>query len=324
MKRWPWIVVGICFALMCTAIWFKYRWVAAADEQRETRIGVRFLTHDADAVDYWPTFSPDGRTILFSRLAFGEKTWAFFAVPTQGGEARPFIHVAINVSATRASWSSKTNLIAFTNMVSARASETWLVRGDGTQAKVLTIQGVSDETAYPSWYPDGKTLALMDAHQGVLQRVDVVKNTSTAITHHDQVMTGMPSVSPDGRCVVFAGQKNSGQSYDQNKNSIWLICDGGEAHPLEAESLQGRAPAWSPDGQYITFESNRGSFISAFYAIFVVDRNGKNLRQLTPFWLNANHPVWSPDGKQIVFTARQKKSGLQYGTGIAIIDVPSR
>jgi Tol biopolymer transport system component len=321
MRRWPWIVIAICFALICTMTWSRIRGLSAADDQRAPQIGVHFLTHDADAVDYWPIFSPDGKTILFSRQRLGDKTWHFYVVPTQGGEARPFMSGNTHVSATRANWSARTNVIAFTNALSGRENQTWLVRGDGTQARALTIQGLSDDTDYPSWYPDGNTFALMDARKGVLQRVDVQAGTSTAMTRHDQVMAGMPSVSPDGRCIVFAGQKNTGQPYDQRRNSIWLVCDGGKAHPLEAKPQQGRAPTWSPDGKSIAFESNRGSSIKALYAIFVIDRDGSEPKQITPYWINANHPVWSPDGKQLVFTARQKKGFWRYGSGIAVTDV---
>jgi WD40-like Beta Propeller Repeat len=49
-----------------------------------------FLTMDPNATDYWPCFSPDGKTVLFSRTRDGGKTWELFVVPSSGGEARPF------------------------------------------------------------------------------------------------------------------------------------------------------------------------------------------------------------------------------------------
>jgi Tol biopolymer transport system component len=127
----------------------------------------------------------------------------------------------------------------------------------------------------------------------------------------------MPSVSPDGKWVAFAGQKNQGQAYDQTKNSIWLIGRTGEPQLLEPN--QGRTPAWSPDGQWLAFESDRGN-PNHLYAVFVISRSGKGLKQITPYDLNANHPVWSPDGKLLVFSARN--SDRQNATGIAIIEVP--
>jgi Tol biopolymer transport system component len=54
-----------------------------------------------------------------------------------------------------------------------------------------------------------------------------------------------------------------------------------------------------------------------FYAVYVIDRDGSGLRQITDYNLNANHPVWSPDGKQLVITARS--STLSNETRIAIV-----
>jgi len=323
LKHWSWLVIAVAAILATAMIWLRYRAAfAVTDEERAAKVGIRYLTHDPDVVDYWPVFSPDGKTVLFSRLLFGEHQWHFFSVPVHGGEAQLFMRSNLRISATRANWSGKTNVIAFTNVTSGRTSDTWLVNGDGTQPRALTAHGLSGQTDYPSWYPDGSALALMDADKGILQRIDVQQGIATPITNHDVVMTGMPSVSPDGQCVAFAGQKNVEQAYDQSKNSIWLICNGSDAHPLEADPRQGRAPTWSPDGKRIAFESNRGSPIAALYAVFVIKRDGTDPEQVTPYWINANHPVWSPDGKQLVFTARQRKRSFRSGPGIAIANVP--
>jgi Tol biopolymer transport system component len=130
-------------------------------------------------------------------------------------------------------------------------------------------------------------------------------------------MTGMPSVSPDGMAVVFAGQKNAGQPYNQEENVIWLRTEAGAA-PLENPPLQGRAPVWSPDGKKIAFESDRGS-PDAQYAIFIVNRDGSGLVQVTDYALNANHPVWSRDGRHMVFAIIDPKTKAP---AISVIDLP--
>lgn len=73
-----------------------------------------FITSDPQAVDYWPSFSPDGQSVLFSRKPFGERKWELFVVPTTGGVARRLNRNPLPVSATRSNWSTKSNVIAFT------------------------------------------------------------------------------------------------------------------------------------------------------------------------------------------------------------------
>jgi Tol biopolymer transport system component len=69
-------------------------------------------------------------------------------------------------------------------------------------------------------------------------------------------------------------------------------------------------------GQRIAFESDRGS-PEGRYSIFIVNRDGSGLVQVTDYALNATHPVWSRDGKKMVFAA-----GDQTGTAIAAIAFP--
>jgi len=57
-------------------------------------------------------------------------------------------------------------------------------------------------------------------------------------------------------------------------------------------------PSWSPDGERIAFESTQDGKLS----IFVVRRDGGDLRRLTSPEFTSEQPTWSPDGKHIVFS----------------------
>jgi len=279
---------------------------------------VRFLTTDPRAVDYWPSFSPDGKIVLFSRSLDGKKTWELFVVPTSEGDAHRFVGSPLPVSATRASWSVRSNLIAFTGTSSDGRSSVWIINADGTSPRQIAATGLSDRVLYPSWYPNGDQLAVLDARDQVIKRIDLTLGVAVTVTDHQQVLTGMPSVSPDGKWIAFAGQRNIGQPYDQTKNSIWLVSDVGALRTVEPAPAQGRTPNWSPDGQWLAFESNRGSSDQS-YAAFIIGRDGAGLRQITGYELDANHPVWSPDGARLAVSGRYRKG--QDITGIAIIDV---
>jgi Tol biopolymer transport system component len=275
---------------------------------------VRFLTTGSQ--DYWPCFSPDGTHLVFSRRSEATDHWELFTVATAGGEPQRLVRSPLPVSATRANWSWRNNQIAFTGTSANGENALWLVNSDGSSPHRLDLRGVSAQVFYPSWFPSGDQIAVMDGQELVIKRIDLGTGVAVTVTDHQQVLTGMPSVSPDGKWMVFAGQKNAGQRYDQTKNSLWLVDEGGRLRNVESGAAQGRAPTWSPDGNRLTFESDRGG-LDGRYAIFVINLDGTGLTQLTDRGLDANHPVWSPDGRQLSFSARDPMH--RAAIGIAII-----
>jgi Tol biopolymer transport system component len=309
--------VGYGFAL-CAALTMASGTVRAAADLAPPliRSPVRFLTKGGE--DLWPCFSPNGAQILFSRRV--RQGWGLFLIPVKGGEPAKLVASNLPVAATRANWAKATNVIAFTGTSSAGRSQVWLIKPDGSNAHAVELPGLSDKVFYPSWYPDGQQFVVMDADSLSMKRIDWGKRTVTELTDPQIVYTGMPSVSPDGKGIAFAGQENKGQQYDQTKNSIWLMDDGGVPKLLQSSGEQGRAPAWSPAGDRLIFESDRASSVG-LYAVFLINRDGTGITRLTDPALNADHPVWSPDGRHIAFSAHDATQ-LPGRRSIGIIDLP--
>ena len=63
------------------------------------------------------------------------------------------------------------------------------------------------------------------------------------------------------------------------------------------------APAWSPDGRQIAFESN----LDGDMEIYVMNADGTNVRQITHNTLWDEGPAWSPDGTKFVFSQRPRR-----------------
>ena len=300
------------------SIWFTAFFMSSITSQNHEDAIARFLTNDSEIYDYWPTFSPDGKTILFSRSSNKRLTWELFTISLSGGEAKKFTEKQLPVSSTRANWSTKDNVIAFSGTTLTGKATVWLIDTDGSNPRQLVTEELLDQVYYPSWYPGGSSLAVMDANELSIKRIEFNDNIVTTLTSNSQVFTGMPSVSPDGKWIAFAGQENKGLEYNQAKNSIWLITDEGDVRTLESNPAQGRTPSWSPDGQWLAFESDRGN-ADGLYAIFIIHRDGTRLQRISSYEISANHPVWSPNGRQLVFSAHHTKNSD--ASGIAVVDV---
>jgi len=98
-----------------------------------------------------------------------------------------------------------------------------------------------------------------------------------------------PTLSPDGRYMAYAAADPSGVL------NIYLQRVGGR-NPInltEGATADNYDPAYSPDGEFIAFRSDRQDG-----GVFVMGATGEAVRRLTDFGFN---PAWSPDGKEIVF-----------------------
>ena len=97
-----------------------------------------------------------------------------------------------------------------------------------------------------------------------------------------------PSLSPDGKWIVYAG--------DQSGNrDVYLRAVGGEnAINLTKDTPEDDdQPAFSADGERIAFRSGRDGG-----GIFVMRRTGEAVRRVTH---NGYRPTWSPDGTELAF-----------------------
>ncbi|HUO06080.1 MAG TPA: hypothetical protein VMU16_12860 [Candidatus Binataceae bacterium] len=310
----------------------------------------RYVTHQPGEVDYWPRWSPDGKTILFSRCdistgcAGGAATgvWTLFTVPSRGGRATQFLEIE-GVSGTRSNWlwtadPSITKPIAFTGVRSGDdgIAGVYVVDAGGTSPMRLpTDDSIPD--GYPSWFPDGSALTIEGQAGGATEPfIDLISvpdgTLLEAQTSTDQIWTGQSAISRDGTMLAFAGQLPvAGSAYDDDRNQIWLQqlipanppadFDTG-LHQLDP--LQGRTPDWSPNDRFLTFESKRGCR-NGNYAIFIEAASTGRAVQATDCGLNANHAVWSPDGRRFAFSAEfflpsnQCSAGCR---GIAIAPIP--
>ncbi|HET8644613.1 MAG TPA: S9 family peptidase, partial [Vicinamibacteria bacterium] len=123
--------------------------------------------------------------------------------------------------------------------------------------------------------------------------------THEALWHMKRV--GAPSLSPDGRWVVFPVTE---PAYDDKKEvaDLWIVPADGSAAPRRLTSSKGgeSGAAWSADGRRLAFTARREDDEVA--QVYVIDvAGGGEARRVGSSALAARAPQWSPDGKWLLF-----------------------
>ncbi|MCC6613133.1 MAG: PD40 domain-containing protein [Anaerolineae bacterium] len=156
--------------------------------------------------------------------------------------------------------------------------------GGFAQGGVAPQRVTPDDASYtdPAFSPDGQRLVVIrdnvngsDAGADIVV-LDVASGSLFPLTNdRDAYIESTPSWSPDGLQVVYAaaaatepGNHDIAVRYAAGSSSVDLIA----RHP--ADDIR---PAFSPDGRYIAFSSNRGGS----YDVYVYDQMSQELFQLT-------------------------------------------
>jgi TolB protein len=173
----------------------------------------------------------------------------------------------------------------------------YLQRVDGTAVTKLT----SDEAdnAYPTFSPDGKTIAFCSTRAGAwnIYVMDTDGRESMTVTSGNAQCIH-PSFSPDGTRLVYSclGERS-------NQWELWTV----DLATNEKQQIgYGLFPSWSPakDADRIAFQRARQRG-SRWFSLWTLDLVDGEARRVTEVAVSSNaaivSPSWSPDGKRLVF-----------------------
>ncbi len=217
-------------------------------------------------------------------------------------------------------WSSDGKKIVFESTKDGK-SAIYTIYADGSNLNKLTSGQVTD--GQPRWSRDGKSIVFYSQRDGHLQLYVMNADGSNQRKLTDaKDLDYLPDFSPKGDFVVFQSRKEQpGIAHD-----IYIIrVDGTNRTRLTDEKNGYTSPKWSPDGKKILFE--RAIVTKKYYRelsreemaqmkssteIFVMDKDGTNLKNLTNNDAEDSTPQWSKNGKTIYFMSKRDGSPNVY------------
>lgn len=127
-------------------------------------------------------------------------------------------------------------------------SNIWIMNGDGTGLKQLTLVSGRDHNESPAVSPDGRYIVFLSYRGEIgLWRMNIDGSNPTQLTEvgggsvHN--FSSPPSFSPDAAWVIY-------RSFGVGKNGIWKISIDGGA-PVQITDKEASQPIISPDGKLI-------------------------------------------------------------------------
>ena len=309
---------------------------------------LNFITADPHYSDYRPAIDSAAQHVVFERTPAAGGNTSLYIIAMGSALVAPFVQsgqggLFTGPSQTRPDWSWVTDKVVM-NVAASNNDELQVLI---TDSDGNPLQNVHDSRGfvYPTWTPDGTQLIIYNNSSDAspapcTSLVDLdgsvrIPNLNGNDANNVPMFGGFASPMPQNkRLIAYAGQPDMAWGpaavnggYNQNFNYVFLNAERNATYgsaPLEPAasiryfepSYQGRAPVWSPDGNYIAFESDR----AGGYAIFLANvAQGTAPVQLTDAQYGSQHAKFFPDGTRIVLTALQQPGGGP--RGIAWADI---
>ncbi len=262
---------------------------------------------DLPGIEQSPRLSPDGKSLVFVGRVAGN---ADVHVQRVGGHNPINLTKECGKDDTGPTFSPDGGLIAFRS--ECEGGGIFVMGATGESRRRVTPSGYD-----PTFSPDGRSVAVASeptlspmSRFSPLSRVTVVDLASGSrrdLTEQD----GMePAWSPHGHRIAFWGLRGTSNRTGQ-RDLFTVPAQGGPPVAVTEDAAVDWAPAWSPDGRFLYFASDRGGTMNV-WRVAIEETSGRVLGKPEPVTVPALWAGWpslSSNGL-LAFAAQEERSVL--------------
>src|SRR6266849_3719343 len=179
----------------------------------------------------------------------------------------------------------------------------FVAAADGSDERPLLASPDIDYN--PAWSPDGAWIVFTSERAGSADLYRARPNGADLERLTDSpAFDDQAAFSPDGRQLVFVTSRAGGTA------DLWTL----DLQTRRAKALTSGAggdfrPAWSPDGAWIAFSSDRGSTLPFAHGgwehlhivdLYLIHPDGSGLKRITEHGNFCGSPKWSSDSRRVI------------------------
>ncbi len=260
----------------------------------------RPITRYRDGAVFYPSASPDGKTVVFERdfrlwkldVGTGAVTELVVYAPSDY-RTNPERRLTLRGGVQEFALSPDGSRIAF-----VVRGEVFMMPTSGSGEPVrLTDTPEREEDL--AWSPDGKSLAMISDRTGCaeLYVLDAAQRRMRQITVLRNHPASSPAFSPDGSTIAFVKGGSSSEL-------CTVPAAGGPITTVVKDPII-TSVRWSPDGRWIAYAKLKSHSAGSLSDIFLVNVADPKPVNVTRYPVINERPVWSSDGSSLFFVSNR-------------------